>query len=260
MTTALHVESLGAGPDFVLIHGWAMHGGVWRDLAERLAARHRVHCVDLPGHGYSAMPDGPYTLDAIADAVAATLPGPAALLGWSLGGLVAMTIALREPGRVTGLALTGATPCFVNTPCWSAGLDAAVLDGFGARLRDEPGQTVRRFLALQVRGSEDERRTLACLKAALDGAPAPDPRALTGGLAILREASLLPVLGRLRLPVRLIPGTRDTITPPAAAAFLGERLPAATTYPIDGAGHAPFLSHPQHFAMLLAGMEHHGRP
>ncbi len=260
MTAALHVERLGAGPDLALIHGWAMHGGVWRGLAERLATSHRVHLVDLPGHGRSAMIDGSYTLEAIADAVAAALPAPAALLGWSLGGLVAMSIALRDPARVTRLVLTGATPRFVNDACWSAGLDAAVVDDFGARLGDDPARTVHRFLALQVRGSDGERQTLARLKAALDGAPPPDPRALAGGLAILRETSLLPALGRLRQPVRLIHGARDTITPPPAAAFLGERLPAAVVYNIDGAGHAPFLSHPERFAALLEGTDHDGRP
>jgi pimeloyl-[acyl-carrier protein] methyl ester esterase len=50
---ALHVETFGSGPDLVLLHGWGMHGGVWGDFALRLAEHHRVHAIDLPGHGYS---------------------------------------------------------------------------------------------------------------------------------------------------------------------------------------------------------------
>jgi pimeloyl-[acyl-carrier protein] methyl ester esterase len=256
---ALHVETFGAGPNLALLHGWAMHGGIWRDVADRLAAYYRVHVVDLPGHGRSAMPDTLYTLDVLADVVASALPAPLTLAGWSLGGLVALTFALRRPDHVTGLVLTGATPQFTAGAGWAHGLDAAVLDGFGARLRDDPEQTVRRFLALQVRGSDDERRTLARLKAALDGAPAPDPRALDGGLTILRETSLLPALADIRQPALVIHGTRDALAPAAAAEELARRLPRATLHAIDGAGHAPFLSHLDRFTALIATQTDAGR-
>ena len=50
---SLHVERSGHGPDVVLLHGWAMHGGVFAPLVERLASRFTLYLVDLPGHGYS---------------------------------------------------------------------------------------------------------------------------------------------------------------------------------------------------------------
>ena len=59
---------MGRGPPLVLLHGWAMHSGLWAPLLPRLAERYRVHPVDLPGHGHSA-PVAPYTLDAVAAAV-----------------------------------------------------------------------------------------------------------------------------------------------------------------------------------------------
>ena len=70
MIDGLHVESFGSGPPLVLLHGWAMHSGVWGDLPARLGSRFRVHAVDLPGHGFSA-PIMPLTLDAMVDVVAA---------------------------------------------------------------------------------------------------------------------------------------------------------------------------------------------
>ncbi|MEZ5623317.1 MAG: alpha/beta fold hydrolase [Nitrosomonas sp.] len=51
----MHCEILGNGPDLVLLHGWAMHGGVWRGVREQLAMKYRVHLFDLPGHGLSPM-------------------------------------------------------------------------------------------------------------------------------------------------------------------------------------------------------------
>ena len=51
---AMHVESHGSGAPLVLIHGWGMHGGVWDNVVPQLAQHFSVHCVDLPGHGYSS--------------------------------------------------------------------------------------------------------------------------------------------------------------------------------------------------------------
>ena len=53
MMVAMHVDSHGSGAPLVLIHGWGMHGGIWDNVVPLLAQHFRVHCVDLPGHGYS---------------------------------------------------------------------------------------------------------------------------------------------------------------------------------------------------------------
>ncbi len=50
---SLHVETTGSGDPLLLVHGWGMHGGVWGDVAQKLAADFQVHCVDLPGYGYA---------------------------------------------------------------------------------------------------------------------------------------------------------------------------------------------------------------
>jgi pimeloyl-[acyl-carrier protein] methyl ester esterase len=247
----LHAETCGAGPEITLLHGWAMHGGVWRDIAGRLASRYRVTRIDLPGHGRSPDARGPMSLDDLAECVAEALPGRGVVAGWSLGGLVALTLALRAPESVARLALIGGTPQFVSGPDWPHGLDGAVFDDFAARLRSDPQSTIQRFLALQVRGSTDERRTLALLKSALAQAPAPRSQALDDGLGILRETSLRKALASIDVPVILIHGTRDTLAPYPAAVETANRLPRARLHPIDGAGHAPFMSHAAAFVNCL---------
>lgn len=66
---SLYFESVGRGPDVVLVHGWGLHGGVWSRVAQALADEFTVHCVDLPGHGHSASLQD-YTLDNLARALA----------------------------------------------------------------------------------------------------------------------------------------------------------------------------------------------
>ena len=65
----LHVERMGAGPDLVMIHGWAMHSGIWNGVRDLLAARYRLHLVDLPGHGQSPA-WASYSFEEITDSVA----------------------------------------------------------------------------------------------------------------------------------------------------------------------------------------------
>ena len=101
----VHVETAGAGSPLVLIHGFAMHGGVFAPLVPALARGHRVHVVDLPGHGASA-PVALYDLATLASALdQATVSeeAPLALLGWSLGGMVALEFARARPERVRRL-------------------------------------------------------------------------------------------------------------------------------------------------------------
>lgn len=243
MTTPLHVEIRGVGPDVVLLHGWALHGGMWGPWAEQLATRARVHFVDLPGHGRSAWPAGTSSLRDLARAVAPHVPQGAALVGWSLGGLVALELARERPADLAALVLLATTPCFLTREDWTAGMDTSVLEGFAAGLAGDYRRTIANFLALQTWGDEHATQALRALRASLDAHGEPDPLALAAGLRILRDADLRATLPGIALPTLVLAGEHDRITPAAAGRELATRLPAARFVEIPRAGHAPFLSH-----------------
>ena len=241
--SGLHVEIRGAGPDLVLLHGWALHGGVWGPWLERLATRFRLHLVDLPGHGHSRW-SGATTLVDFARSVSLHVPRGAVLLGWSLGGLVALELARERPGDVAALVLIATTPCFLTRDAWPAGLPAAVLDGFANGLAIDDRGTIAKFLALQARGDEHATATLAALRTSLAARGEPDPRALAAGLDILRRTDLRATLPGIATPALVVAGEHDRITPAEAGRRLAALLPAARHVEIARAGHAPFLSHP----------------
>jgi len=141
MTPALHVESTGAGAPLVLLHGWAMHSGLWGPLAATLAPRFRVHAVDLPGHGHSA-PVAPFTLDTVTAAVAAAFDStrePLTVVGWSLGGTVALHWARAAPERIARLVLVATTPSFVARDDWPHAMAGETLARFGDELSRRTG-------------------------------------------------------------------------------------------------------------------------
>ncbi len=262
---SLHVKQLGSGAPLLLIHGWGMHGGLWGRVAEQLAQHFRVLAVDLPGHGYSVnnergkgqgtrdkglpltLDPSPFTLDSIVDELSAQFDEPLNVCGWSLGGQIALRWAMRHPQQVNRLVLVASTPCFVRKIEWPCAMAAEALAEFGAGLQQNYALTLRRFLALQVRGSEQEHELLATLRGTLFSHGEADLSALQGGLEILRNCDLRSALPDIRQPALVIAGERDTLTPPQASQYLASHLPDARLATIRGAAHAPFLSHPDEF-------------
>lgn len=270
---SLHADSYeyaGAGDSaapLLLIHGWGMHGGMWGGVAEKLAAHCRVLAVDLPGHGFSVGRDSSrhsgdvgmnpdLLLDAIVDQLFAQFDEPLTVCGWSLGGQVAMRWAAHHPGQVSRLILVASTPCFVRQDGWPCAMAAETLAEFAAALQQNYALTLRRFLALQVRGSEQERELLAALRNALFSRGEPDLAALQGGLEILRDCDLRSALPDIKQPALVMAGERDTLTPPQASQYMVAQMPEARLATIGGAAHAPFLSHPDEFVKHVVNFLH----
>jgi pimeloyl-[acyl-carrier protein] methyl ester esterase len=245
---AVHVESVGSGPPLVLLHGWAMHAGLFGTVLPDLARRFRVHAVDLPGHGHSRG-IAPYALDAVVDAVAASIDGaePLAVLGWSFGGQVALRWAARDPARVARLVLVCTSPRFVAAEDWPHAMSGETLARFGDELAIAWRLTLQRFLTLQVQGSDEGRRALAELRHQLFARGDPSREALRGALAVLASADLRDDAREVRARALVVAGERDTLAPEAAGAWLAEAMPHARFARIAGAAHAPFLSHPAAF-------------
>jgi pimeloyl-[acyl-carrier protein] methyl ester esterase len=248
---SLHVESSGEGAPLVMVHGWGLNLRVFDTLAPAIGRGRSVVRVDLPGHGRSSWDGRAATLAGHAMLVrdAVTRHGapstPWTVLGWSLGGQIALEIAAATPELVERLVLIATTPRYTARHDWPHAMPATVLAGFEARLESDWRRTVNEFLELQVRGSAGGERVLRELQDALPAHGEPDPRALAAGLSSLAQSDLRERLDRIRQPALVLAGQYDRITPPEASRELAERLPNGRYVEFRRAGHAPFLSHPE---------------
>lgn len=246
----MHVETGGSGPDLVLIHGWAMHGGIFAPLTRALRERFRLHVVDLPGHGFSRDDDSKLDPESCARHLLDTLPR-AVWIGWSFGGLVSLHAALMRPGRVRGIVQIATSPCFVVVPDWPHGVPLDVFAQFEAGLRRDYRSTIERFLALEAIGSDDAQAELRGLKAQVFARGEPAVTALQCGMQVLETTDLRARIRELAIPNLWIAGRRDRLVSAAAMRWAARQNPQGHCIEISS-GHAPFISHTAEVADAIA--------
>lgn len=241
MTDGLATTVVGSGPRVVLVHGFTQTAGSWSAIAADLSRDHEVVSVDAPGHGASG--DLDVDLWGAADALAVA-GGRATYVGYSMGGRIALHLALRHPDLVERLVVLGAT----------GGIDD---DAERAARREADNTLAARIEALGVEEFLDEWLAQPLF------AGVPDDRAdrlintaagLASSLRRCGTGTQEPLWGALRalqMPVLVLHGERD-----AKFAELARRLVVcigsnATVASVPGAGHAAHLERPAEFIDLL---------
>jgi pimeloyl-ACP methyl ester carboxylesterase len=268
----LSVASIGTGPDVVLIHGLGATKSSFMDMAAHLSrAGHRVHAVDLPGFGGSQKPlFAPYNAIWFAQAVFDALDDlglPAVhLVGNSLGGRVAIEMALERPERVRSVAALCPAVAFIKRD----------FRHIVRILRPEFGVLPHRFTRNAV---DAQLRDLFVDLSALDPSMADiivdefqriysSPRARMAFLTTARNIYLdapygrggfYPRLAELTPPAMFVWATHDRLVPAAFAKHVERALPSADQIVIEDCGHVPQVERPEQTAgivrRLIAGAE-----
>jgi len=249
----LHTETIGAGRNLVLLHGWGMNSAVWSPLIGPLSQHCRLTLIDMPGHGHSEYDQGCSDLDQWVDAVLQVAPEQATWIGWSLGSMLAQRAAARFPERVDGLVCIAGSPRFVQGSDWPHAMIQDTLLGFAADLRDDHSKTLDRFLLFQAHGDSEVRKQLRSLREGLASRPKPDERALEAGFDLLMSVDLREEMANLQCLSMWILGRRDRLVPVAVADDLQGLLPQAEIHIFRHAAHLPMLSDQVMFLELLQG-------
>lgn len=231
----------------VLLHGWGFLPGIWDPVIEQLQQRG----IDLPITAPALPLDGHISQLTAIESLFDTLPDTAHLVGWSLGGELALAYTLCFPERVGSLTLISSTPCFMNRPDWELGQPATLLDDFDQRLAESPAALLKRFSSLIRHGDNAAMRDRALTESLLNQSE-PDLERLTSGLRFLRTIDLRGACSTQNElpPITLIHGTADSVVPLAAAQWLAHELKATLT-PIENASHALPLTHAEQIAEQL---------
>lgn len=239
----------GSGPALILLHGWSMSSAVFSEAVEAFSGSFRVLVPDLRGHGQSDPGPG-YGLDALTGDVAIWLEkmvkGEVSLLGWSLGGQVALQLASGLKEKVARVILQSTTPRFVAGDGWSAGLPSGQVKAMTRDLRRNYRKAMGDFFAQQFEEGEMSReRFWRVVDFAVRAGRLPLGEVALATLDTLATADQRVSLADIDVPVLVVHGEKDRIIPFAAGAYLANHLPVARLAALPAAGHAPFLSSPE---------------
>ncbi|SMN10647.1 Biotin synthesis protein BioH [uncultured Candidatus Thioglobus sp.] len=217
----------------VLLHGWGFNSELFNSLIAQYQQQYRITKIDLPGHGRSDEVAG--GIDEWCDEIIKILHEKSIknpiLLGWSLGGLLAIKIASQIP--IERLILVATTPKFVRIKDWQYGIEADNFRQFSTALSLNLSKGLKRFVSLQT----DNKTQLKLLAQSIDALPT-TTIALNQGLEILLTTDLVQLFKQLTIPMQVILGNRDTLVPIKIADWYKQQGVSVT---ILDTGHLSFL-------------------
>ncbi len=218
-------------PALVLSNSLGTDHGLWARQIDVFAARFRVLRYDTRGHGASAVPDRPATIDRLGQDVLSLMDdvgfARAHVCGVSIGGLTAMWLGVHAADRVDRLVLANTAARIGSIALWNERMQIAAAEGGLGALADV---TMTRWFTAGFRAAEPE--VVARTRATFLAVPVAGYLACC---AALRDADLRPVAAQVRAPSLVITGAHDVATPAADGAWLAGAIPGATLLALDAA-------------------------
>ena len=251
---SIHFVEAGdpSAPAVVFIHGFPFSSAMWKPQLVAVGRDHRAVAYDLRGHGQSSVGDGQYTIEGHVDDLIGLLDhlglDRVVIVGLSMGGYIALRAMERHRSRFRGIAL-----CDTRS---AADTDAARIKraaGVADVKRNGAGAFAEAFLPAvfapaSLTGLPAE---VAAIREIIAATP---PLSLAGNLlAMAARTDTTASLASIAVPALILVGEHDTLTPPAEAQAMHERIPGSEFHVVPGAGHLSTLENPDFVnAKLLA--------
>ena len=245
----LHYELSGSRvlPLIVFSNSLGTDLRIWDLVVERLAGRYRMLRYDKRGHGLSETPPGPYRLSDHVNDLAALMEhlslNRAAIVGLSVGGLIAQGMAASRPERVAALVLSNTSHKIGTDDVWNERIRAVENDG----LESIADMVLERWFSKPFRAPDNA--DFAGYKAMLTRSPAAGYAATC---AAIRDADLTETTRAITLPVLCIAGDKDGATPPDLVRSTADLIGGAQFRLIENAGHIPCVEQPDEVADLIS--------
>jgi 3-oxoadipate enol-lactonase len=228
-------------PVVTLSHSLATSMEMWSPQVAALAEHFQVLRYDMRGHGASDAPAGPYSIEMLAGDVEGLWDElgieRSYFAGLSVGGKIGLMLARRCPGRLRGLILCNTTSRIPpeGRLVWDERIAQVLAGGMKSQL--EP--TLRRWFTDEFRDADPE--TMARIAGLIAATP---PQGFIGCSRAIQEFDCMDSLSAIRTPVLLLPGEKDSGTPPAYSEAILERVPAARLTLVPNAAHLSNVEQP----------------
>lgn len=236
-------------PALIFNHSLATSRAMWRHQVAAFAPRYRVITFDMRGHGESAAPDFPYSLEMLADDVVGVLDclgveRPAVFVGISVGGMIGQALGLRHPKRFQALVLASTTSRVPpeGRAAWESRIEAVKRDGIEGQVQP----TLERWLSAAFRARDAE--TTRWVADMIRGTPV---AGMIGCGQAIKVLDYTERLDRITLPTLIIAGEKDPGTPVAASEVIQARIAGSKLAIIPDCLHQTPIEAPDAFNRIL---------
>jgi 3-oxoadipate enol-lactonase len=242
------VQGADAGVPVVLSHALGLDSSMWDGLAAELGRHHPVLRYDHRGHGGSAVPPGPYTLDDLVDDAARVIRewgrGPVVFIGLSMGGMVAQGLAIRYPDLVKRVVLANTTAQYPDAAksAWTQRIAAVQLGGMAA----VADMVVQRYLHDGFRSAHPE-----AAQALRELILRSDAAGYVASCYAVMSVDWLSQLAKVQCPALVIAGALDVGATPEMAKAIASAIPGSRLTVFDDASHLSVAEQPQAFADVV---------
>lgn len=246
---ACQVDGPDDGPVIILAHTLATSRAMWWGQIPHLARRYRVISFDMRGHGESAAPDYPYSLEMLSEDVIGVLDSlggerPAIFLGISIGGMIGQALALRHADRFRAIILSSTisrTPPEARA-MWEQRIDAIRKDGIEGQIQP----TLERWLSPEFRARDPEttRRVADMIRGT-------SIAGMIGCARAIQKLDYADQLARIALPTLIIAGEKDAGAPVAAAQVIHDAIKGSRLEVIPDCLHQTPIEAPDRFNRIV---------
>ena len=237
------------GPVLVLSHTLATSRAMWRQQMPHFAKRYRVISFDMRGHGESAAPNYPYSLEMLGEDVIGILDAlgierPAIFLGISIGGMIGQALALRHADRFRAMILCSTVSRMPPEArvMWDERIEALRKDGIEGQVQP----TLERWLSAEFRARDPETT-----KWVADMIRATPVAGMIGCARAIQKLDYTEQLNRITLPTLIIAGEKDPGAPVAAAEVIHQAVKGSRLEVIPDCLHQAPIEAPDRFNRIV---------
>lgn len=234
--------------NLVLIHGWGCDSRTWQPLLESLQKIASVTLIDLPGFG-SAPALSEFSLDAVLGKIERQLPAKSVVMGWSLGGMLAVQLAARFPERIDAVITLATNVKFVADKTYLSAMPRAINRQFNESFAQDPQATLKLFCGLLAQGDENERSLLKQLRRNEIGSVTEN---WVQALQLLSSLDNRHAIAQLRQPCVHMYAEKDALVPVAAVNAIKEINPHHDVMVFEQTAHALHWSQPHKLVDCIA--------
>jgi pimeloyl-[acyl-carrier protein] methyl ester esterase len=252
----LWYEDAGTGIPIVLIHGWCMSSAVWKYQFDSLVGwtpdSYRLIAPDLRGHGRSREITSRMTFDCFADDLADLFGSlrlsNALLLGWSMGGQIALQASVKMQEKLAGMILISSTPKFAASYDFLFGLTLSETNGMRLKMQRNIQRAREGFCARLFAEDELENNPLSAeIRELLAEIPLPKTTSALEAIDELVNSDMRVLLPEITIPTMIVNGTDDKICIPQASSYMKEMIHGAEQLIFERCGHVPFITNKDKF-------------